>query len=373
MISLRVIFNPIGARTRVLSMVGLSLLIPALTAQELVKTISHEPIEVKVLNDRIKWLMDSVDMPGLSLAIINDREIVYHEVFGVTNTENGDKVEKHHLFEGASLSKPLFAYFAMKMVDQGVLDLDKPVHEYFPHPAIDSSSLARYKRITPRMVLSHSSGFPNFSNGKAISLPFEPGTDYLYSGEAYQYLAAIIGALHGVGWRDKFNEIFNRTVTKPLNMTHTSFLWNDHLASHKVYGHSGGKPTDNGTGGWSGKTFNAFSSVHSEAHEYALFIQAILKKEGLSEASFNELLAPQNQLKPDHELRNETGQNAWGLGFAQKPSANGLMHLHTGNNHDFQAYCMFIMERGYGIVLFTNSDTLLPLVVGLETLLGTQF
>ena len=287
--------------------------------------------------------------------------------------ETKEAINKNSIFEGASLSKPIFAYFAMKMVDQGILDLDKPLHDYFPHPGIDSACQEAYKKITARMVLSHSSGFPNFSKGQLISLPFEPGTGFRYSGEAYQYLTAIIGSLNGVGWKDKFNEIFKREVTQPLGMKNTSFLWNDYLAAHKVYGHKDGKPTDNSTGGWSGKTFNSFTSIHSEASEYALFIRALLKKEGLSEASYEQMLAPENQFKKDNKLYQETGQNAWGLGFAQKPTEHGTMHLHTGNNHDFQAYSMFVMEQGYGIVLFTNSEQLLPLIQGLETVLGPQF
>ncbi|MEL6730546.1 MAG: serine hydrolase, partial [Bacteroidota bacterium] len=89
--------------------------------------------------------------------------------------------------------------------------------------------------------------------------------------------------------------------------------------------------------------------------------------------SFEQMLAPENVFKEDNELRQEIGQTAWGLGFAQKNSLNGLMHLHTGNNHDFQAYCMFIMEKGYGIVLFTNSDQLLPFIQGLNQTIGEQF
>lgn len=351
----------------------ISLSIVKTNAQNSIKGVDGNTVKIMELDKRIQFLMDSVEMAGLSLAIINDNEIVYHNVYGVQNLITKQPVETQSIFEGASLSKPIFAYFAMKMVDKGVLDLDKPMHEYFPHPAIVSESQESYKSITPRMILSHSSGFPNFSHGQPISLPFEPGTDFLYSGEGYQYLAAIIGSLNGVQWRDKFNKIFEDEVTKPLGMPNTSFLWNDHIEEHKVFGHKEGEPTDNGLGGWSGKTFNAFSSIHSEAYEYAHFIQAMLKREGLSEDSFNQMLAAENKFKPNNDLFKETGQNAWGLGFTQKPSENGLMHLHTGNNHDFQAYTMFIMEKGYGIVLFSNSDRLLPLVQGLDTVLGTQF
>ena len=342
-------------------------------AQKTVKAVDGAAVKVKKLDQRIEYLMDSVAMPGLSLAIINDNEIVYHKVFGVQHVENKEAVTLTSIFEGASLSKPIFAYFAMKMVEKGVLDLDKPLHHYWPHPAIDSASQAWYETITPRMVLSHSTGFPNHANGKIIQLSHEPGADFSYSGEAYQYLAAIIGMENGVQWKDKFNKIFEDEVTKPLGMNHSSFLWNDYLAANKVYGHKEGKPTDNGLGGWSGKTFNAFSSLHSEAGEYALFIQAMLKRQGLSQASFDQMLATENKFKPTSELYQETGQTGWGLGFAQKETGLGLMHLHTGNNHDFQSYAMFLPEQAYGIVLFTNSGELLPVVQGLNQILGEQF
>ncbi len=342
-------------------------------SQKVIKASDGRKLQVKRLESRVDFLMDSLNIPGVSMAVLNDRKIVYHHVYGVSNIDKMNPLNEQSIFEGASLSKPIFAYFALKMADKGLLNLDRPLHEYLPHPAIDSASMAAYRKITPRMVLSHSTGFPNFSHGQVIKLPFEPGTNFLYSGEAYQYLAAVLGTINGVGWKEKFNNIFEDEVTMPLGMKHTSFLWNDYLATHKVYGHKEGRPTDNGLGGWSGKTFNAFSSIHSEAAEYALFIEAMLNKEGLKEATFTQMLAPENTFKKTNELMVETGQTAWGLGFAQKPSQNGLMHLHTGNNHDFQAYCMFIMEKGYGIVLFTNSDKLLPFVQGLENILGTQF
>ncbi len=342
-------------------------------SQKTIKAVDGTSVKVKNVDKRIEFLMDSMKIPGLSMAVINDNEIVYHKVFGVQNLETKQELTKQNIFEGASLSKPIFAFFAMKMVEQGILDLDKPLNDYLPHPAIDSASQEWYKKITPRMVLSHSTGFPNHANNQIIKLAHEPGNGFSYSGEAYQYLTAIIGIKNGVQWKDKFNAIFESNVTAPLNMNNTSFLWNDYIASNKVYGHKDGKPTDNGLGGWSGKTFNSFSSIHSEAGEYALFIKAMLKREGLASSSFDEMLSTQNEFNSDSELYQETGQTGWGLGFAQKKSENGLMHLHTGNNHDFQSYTMFLPEQEYGIVLFTNSGDMLPLVQGLDKVLGEQF
>ena len=67
------------------------------------------------------------------------------------------------------------------------------------------------------------------------------------------------------------------------------------------------------------------------------------------------------------------GQTGWGLGFAQKITEDYTMHMHTGNNHDFQAYAMFIPEKNYGLVVFTNSDKMIPFLTNLSEVLGPQF
>ena len=94
-----------------------------------IKTIDGEKLSVGHLDEFILKAMDSVGVPGLSIAIINDANIVYHRAFGVTDIEKKTPVTDKTIFEGASLSKPLFAYFVMKMVEKGVLNLDEP---YFP-------------------------------------------------------------------------------------------------------------------------------------------------------------------------------------------------------------------------------------------------
>lgn len=335
------------------------------------KTITHTALDRGIEN-----IIKEKDIPGISIAIINKNELAYHNVFGVANSETKESVTKQSIFEGASLSKPIFAYFVMKMVDSGVLDLDRPLHEYLPHPGIAPESQEDYKLITARMVLAHQTGFPNHANGKPIQLAFTPGTDFMYSGEAYQYLAAVIGMLKGVGMGKDMNDLFQKEVTEPLQMEHTSFVWDDYLQNHKVYGHDKElNPTANKpvAGRWSGKTFNAFSSVHSEASEYAKFIIAMLKRDGLSPASFDGMLKEETHFSEDNPLKKEIGQTGWGLGFAQKIRPNGTMHMHTGNNHDFQAYAMFIPEKEYGLVVFTNCGKMPIFLEEISNILGEQF
>ncbi|RNL87893.1 class A beta-lactamase-related serine hydrolase [Sinomicrobium pectinilyticum] len=343
---------------------------------ENITTTEGKIIREDKLTSEIKKIMGVENIPAISIAVINNNQVVYHQALGVSNIKTRKPVDDQSIFEAASLSKPVFAYFVMKMAEKRKIDLDKPLFEYLPHPGIAPESQEDAKLITARMVLAHQTGFPNHSDGGLIKLAFKPGTDFMYSGEAYQYLAAVVGAQNGIGWKTDLNALFQREVTAPLNMTHSTFVWDDYLTTHKVYGHTKeGKPIarNPGTGYWKGNTFFAYSSLHSEAGEYAKFIVTMLKKERLQKKTFSEMLKEQTHFKDDNPLKKEIGQTGWGLGFAQKVTKDYTMHMHTGNNQDFQAYAMFIPEKKYGLVVFTNSDKMIPFLTDLSKVLGPQF
>ncbi|APG61380.1 serine hydrolase [Christiangramia salexigens] len=325
---------------------------------------------------KIDSIMSATDIPGLSIAVINDNEIVYHRVFGVINTETDIPVSEKTIFEGASLSKPIFAYFVMKMVEQKVIDLDKPLYKYLEHPNMSEHSREEYKFITARMVLSHRTGFPNHANEEKITLAFPPGTDFLYSGEAFQYLAKVICKLKGIDIEGDLNSLFRTEVTEQLNMPHSTFVWNNYLATHKANGHEeNNQPTNNspGNGNWNGKTFSSYSSLHSESSEYANFLIALLKQTGLERDSFVEMFTEHTHFKDSNPLKQQIGQTGWGLGITQKKTEYGTMHMHTGNNHDFQSYMMILPEKDFGIVFFTNSGKAIPFIQGLNSVIGPVF
>jgi CubicO group peptidase (beta-lactamase class C family) len=348
----------------------------ACVQKETITTVDGKTIKEAKLTSEIKKILETEDIPAISIAVINNNKVVYDQAFGVSNMETKSPVDGQSIFEAASLSKPIFAYFVMKMVEKGKIDLDKPLYEYLPHPGIAPESQEDAKLITARMVLAHQTGFPNHSDGQPIKLAFKPGTDFMYSGEAYQYLAAIIGMQNGVGWKADLNELFQKEVAEPLQMSHSTFVWDDYLAKHKVIGHDkDGKPTTSNPrpSSGDGTTFFAYSSLHSEASEYAKFIITMLKKDGLQEETFNEMLKEQTHFQNDNPLKQQIGQTGWGLGFAQKITEDYTMHMHTGNNHDFQAYAMFIPEKNYGLVVFTNSDKMIPFLTNLSEVLGPQF
>lgn len=342
------------------------------SAIEQVKTISGKSIKVIKLDSAIQSIVDSVQVPGLSIAIINDSKIVYHNTFGVANINTQEPVTNESIFEAASLSKPLFAYFVMKQVEKGILDLDKPLFNYLPHPDIlyDES----YQLITARMVLCHTTGFPNWrkddnKDGK-LYLKFNPGTGFNYSGEGYQYLAAVVAKINGTD-PNGLDGIFQNEVAKPLKTEPLYYNRNDKIKKHKVYGHNEKGPTDNAQ--YDGNTFGAAYSLHTEAVSYGKFLVALLKEEGLTKNSFDEMLKEQVHFKDDNHLKQEVGQTGWGLGLAQKPTEYGMMHMHTGNNHDFQAYMMILPEKEFGIVFFMNAGKAIPFIQRLNAIIGPVF
>ncbi|MFP3836070.1 serine hydrolase domain-containing protein, partial [Chryseobacterium sp. SIMBA_028] len=83
-------------------------------------------------------------------------KIVYHRALGTANLETQLPLNNQSVFEAASLSKTVFAYFVLRLVDQGVLNLDTPLYKYMPYEDIADDE--RYKLITARMVLDHTSG-----------------------------------------------------------------------------------------------------------------------------------------------------------------------------------------------------------------------
>ena len=99
-------------------------------------------------------------------------------------------------------------------------------------------------------------------------------------------------------------------------------------------------------------------TLHTEALDYAKFQWAMIKGEGLSKVSYEEMLKEQNHFKDDNELL-KIGQTGWCLGFSMKPTQYGMRYLHTGNNTGFRACCCFYREKKYGLVFFMNSDKII--------------
>ncbi|WP_350286115.1 serine hydrolase domain-containing protein [uncultured Croceitalea sp.] len=321
-------------------------------------TIKETEISISKIDSFISSKIDSTKLVGVSVSIVNGNKIVYSGHFGKKNFESEKKVTDQTIYEVASLSKPVFTFFTLKQVEKGILDLDEPLYKYLPNPDIGYDD--RYKQITARMVLCHSTGFPNWrKKNDSLRIKFNPGSAYGYSGEGYEYLKNVLVKM--LETDDKgLDSIFQKEITEPLGIANFSFTWRSAYLENKAHGHYNNRPTDNSY--HKSKSFfkekgpHLFASsysLYSTSNAYAKFIIALLQKRILGPDTFDELFRPQTEMPifPDTKTHRSL------ISFIKK-TPDGLRYFHTGDNGDFQAWTHFYPNSGFGIVILTNGDNL---------------
>lgn len=190
--------------------------------------------------------MHATGAKGLAIAVIDNGRVVHVAAQGVRNAK-GDPLEADTIMYGASLTKAAFAYAVMQLVEEGHIDLDRPIADMLPKPLpeypteekyapwADLAADSRWRLITPRMALTHSTGFANFAflePDEKLHIHFEPGTRFAYSGEGMILLQFAIE--RGLG-RDVGVEM-QRLVFDPLEMRHTSMMWRSDFAANLADG-----------------------------------------------------------------------------------------------------------------------------------------
>jgi len=224
--------------------------------------------------------------------------------YGVRNAQ-GDALKADTVMYGASLTKAVFAYLVLQLVDEGRLDLDTPIERYLPRPLpsyreaaqrygpwADLAGDERWRRITPRMLLTHSAGFANFAflePDKRLRIHFEPGTRYAYSGVGIMLLQFVLE--EGLGL-DVGAEM-QRRIFDRFGMRNTSMRWRDDFASHLADGFTATgavQPHD------ARSKVRAAGSMDTTVEDFARFAAAAVRGEGLSPRARAEWTRPQRPI-----------------------------------------------------------------------------
>ncbi len=301
--------------------------------------------------------MDAAGIPGLSLAVIDSGAVDWTAAYGVKNVATGEPVDRNTVFEAASLSKPVLAYAALRMVARGELDLDEPLWNVLAYDRLRTDE--RGRRITPRLVLTHTTGLPNWG-GTPLEFVRDPGDSWGYSGEGFVFLQRALETKTG----RSLDEIARREVFEPLGMTRSSYVWipaYDSLAAtpHDLLGdpREKNKPAE----------ANGAASLHTTADDYARFVAAVIKGEGLPAQLADSMIAP---LVPVDNWGAEDRRAGlfWGLGWGIQQGERGQAIWHWGDNGNFRCYVIAYPEEGRGLVYFTNSFNGLSIAEDVVTL-----
>jgi CubicO group peptidase (beta-lactamase class C family) len=312
------------------------------------------------------------NVPGISLCVVADAQVLWSKGLGVQDAASNVPVSDGSIFEAASMSKPVFAYAAMKMRERGIIDLDKPLSTYTPERFLDGDP--RLDLITARHVLSHTSGFPDIqSREHPLSIQFRPGEKWQYSGEGYAYLQSVTTRLTGHQFASPcgtyetdlkvcgtdFDAYMKSNVLQPLRMGSSGYLWHGELAKRMARPHDDhGRPLPvRKYTSADAARYGSMGGLLTTAADYARFLIAVMSPMPadafrLNEASTGEMLTPQVRVENGHGY-----SISWALGWKVAITADfGVLVSHGGDQSGFHSLAEMSIKRKSAYVILTNGE-----------------
>jgi CubicO group peptidase (beta-lactamase class C family) len=317
--------------------------------------------------------MTQARVPALALAVIDHGEIAYMAGFGYRDVERRLPLTDTSVMYAASLTKAMFAHLVMQLVDDGTIRLDAPISGYLPKPLpqyekyADLARDARWRRITPRMLLSHTSGLPNWrflnEDGK-LDLKFEPGSWYGYSGEGINLLQFVIEQHTGAD----VGHLMRERVFDRFGMTRTSMTWQPELESELAMGYdSAGRSVGHNKRAHA----RAAGSADTDLADMARFIRGGLRGDGLTDSSRRAMLAPQIRIRTVHEFpapsfdttsRDDAIRLSYGLGWGLFESPYGPAFFKEGHDDvSWRNYIVAFDRPKSAIILLSSSANAEPM------------
>ena len=338
----------------------------AVGADTAIRGFAGKPVSAEHIDREAKRMMAEAKVQGLAMAVIDDGKVVFVRSWGRRNVEKNLPLQTDTIMYGASLTKFAFAYMVMQLVDEGKVDLDRSIAGYLPKPLPQYpfyealSGDERWRKLTPRILLSHTSGLANFAflePDQKMRLHFDPGTRYAYSGEGLILMQFVLET--GLGL--KVGDEMQRRVFDRFGMTRTSMMWRADFAENLADGYridgsfeahdERSKP-------------RAAGSMDTTITDFARFLGGFARGEGLSATSRAEMIKPQiaittpsqfptfvNATSPAMKAINLSA----GLGVITFEGPFGHAFFKGGHNDSTgnQAICV---EKGRRCVLFLSND-----------------
>lgn len=310
-----------------------------------------------------QWLAET-GVASFAVAFIQDGEVAWTAAYGEQSA--GVPATPDTLYNVASLAKPISAETMLRLVSAGELSLDEPMSAHWVDP--DIADDPRRDALTLRVALSHRTGFPNWRRATGGTLTFQspPGEGFTYSGEGYQYARRYAEAATG----EAFQALAQRMVFAPSGMRHTTYIGAPWLEGHIAVPHD-----EHGVAGEPdiGAEANAADDLYTTVGDYARFVRAVMRNDGVSAEIARQRLDYTFELR-DGGCGGDTGLSmedcpdsvGMGMGWMTLRYGDERVITHSGSDTGEQTIALFVPERRIGVVIFTNSANgrrIFPLVV----------
>lgn len=323
-----------------------------------------EPILNDSFHDEISGIFEKYDAPGMSVAVVHDGKTVYARAFGVKDIETGDAMTTDAQFHWASVTKPFVATAIVQLVEDGKIDLDKPVVEYLPYFKLADD---RYREITVRQMLSHSSGMPDVSGYEWHKPQYDdgaleryvrsiadkeliaaPGEKTQYSNMAYEVLGDVIAKVSGVS----FEEYVAANILAPLKMKDSTLLKKEVNETLLTSPHARTRNGPKVRTHWPYNRIHAPSScMISNVNDMARWAMANLNRgelDGeriLDEASYDLMWKP-----------GSSASDVVGLSWFLREESGFQTVSHGGSDDGFRSIVMMVPAHDFGLVAVVNGD-----------------
>lgn len=292
--------------------------------------------------------------PAIQMAYYDGNKIAHYN-YGVKSVETKEPIDSETIFQAASLSKVVATYAFLILADKGLLDLDKPLWEYYEYDRLKNDP--NKELFTARLVLTHQTGLVNWTNprGSELQTKFVPGTDYMYSGEAYQYLQLVAEKITG----KTLDQICSEYIFKPFGMTKSHYVYRNEMEKNMALGHA--DDTKLGTGRGKFKNGNAAFTLLTTADEYMKFIiEGVINGKGMSKKMHEDFLTPKVTTAAKGKEKEKDKHVKCCFGIRSQDNEAGRAYWHTGSNGNAKSggfKCVFLVypETKKAVAIFTNA------------------
>ena len=364
---------------QILLIIGQLIALASLYSQSIIEHSSFQS-----LSNEIEKIVKDTKAVGVSVALIDNYQVVWAKGFGVTAINTYDSVTTETLFQVASITKSVTAMGVMRKVQDGSISLAEDIGKQLTSWHIPENSFSKESPVTVKNLLSHTAGvssseFPGYNpndrlptivqalNAEApaqnekVKIISKPGSNYSYSNCGYWILDLLLEDVE----KKKFETIIQEEVLTPLEMTNTTFeshLPNGqfksvafgHLSQNKIIGTKYYIYVPTSAGGlW---------STASDIAKFLIEIQLSLK--GQSNKIINE----------DNSNLMITPVRGYGLGFSREIRGTGVKFFgHDGHNIGYISAMLGSLDKGFGVVILTNSEKGWRAVNKIKKLVGRKF